>query len=123
MTVTDNSVEFMHEVELEAAQRILDAMLYLRYEYQLAVDSGYPPASTPGEYPHKRTGHGQDGCHVFPETAEGIVELRGCYIGFTHETWYMPWLEKERGRLGLVYLYSQLKDRMGHMIDVPLYQR
>lgn len=123
MTINDNSVEFLHEVEMEAAQRILDAMLYLRFEYQQKVDKLFPPASVPGEYPRRRTGQGQDGCHVFPTTAEEIVTAGGCYIGFTHESWYMPYLERERNRLGLLYLYHELQANMKNMIDTPLYQR
>ena len=117
MTVTDNSTEWIAAVQLEAATRLLQAAFVLQTEMKQNLSTSYPPASMPGEYPHGRTWGGRDGCVVQPDTPEGIVQTGYVRIGFLQNAWYIPYLEMEKGRLGLFHCYELLKPQLDRIIS------
>jgi len=116
MTITDRTEEWLEEVQMEAAQRLLRAAFTLQTEMKINLSTAYPPASVPGEYPHGRTWNGRDSLVVMPETAREIMQLGYVRVGYLPAAWYMPYLEIERGRLGLLLCYSQMFDELQKII-------
>lgn len=57
--------------ERELKNRLTQAGLYLRNTYRTLVNIPYPPASKPGEYPHRRTGRLRDGTQVSAVQTQG----------------------------------------------------
>jgi hypothetical protein len=108
--------DVLHRIRLELAGRMLEAANTLKGRLQIEVDTPYPRASRPGEYPRRRTGTGQREIFVIPDTPEGIVAHAAAeaapldvFVGFSNHAWYMPYLERERGRLGLFSLFAEMQ--------------
>lgn len=100
----------LYQIKLAAAERMLKAANTLKERLQIEVDTPYPRASRPGEYPRKRTGTGQREVFVIPETPEGVIANgMDVFIGHSNFAWYMPFLEREKGRLGIFSLFKEMQ--------------
>lgn len=117
MTINDNTDQFMENVMLQAATNLLEAAFYLQAGLKDNLSTSYPPASRPGEYPHGRTWHGRDSVVVQPATAEEIAQVGYVRIGFLSSAWYMPMLEFQKGRLGLLSCYAAMKGDIDAIIN------
>lgn len=117
MTINDNTEQFMENVTLQAATNLLEAAFYLQAGFKDRLSTSYPPASVPGQYPHGRTWHGRDSVVVQPDTPEAIAQIGYVRIGLLSSAWYVPYLSFEKGRLGLLHCYAELKPQLEKIIN------
>lgn len=105
--------DVLYQIKLDVAKRMLLAAMVFRATLRDNISTPYPPASQPGEYPHLRTGTGYKEIFVIPDTPEGIVDDGlNVWVGFSNLAWYMPFLERERDRLGIFYLFNEMQPRL-----------
>lgn len=118
MTVNDRTDEFLENVTLQAATNLLEAAFYLQAGFKDKLSTSYPPASTPGQYPHGRTWGGRDAVVVQPSTPEEITQTGYVRIGFLKMTFdYMTYLSFQKGRLGLLHCYAEMKPQLEQIIN------
>jgi hypothetical protein len=107
----------LEQLRLLAADRLLLAAKVLRSQLRDRINTPYPPASKPGEYPHRRSGTGYRELFIIPETPEGIVQNgMDVWIGWSNLAWYMPFLELKRDRKGIFSLLEELRPRLAEII-------
>lgn len=94
----DNAI---HEIEDASGAGLLRAAVYVQSHLMQRLNKPYPPASKPGDYPAKRTGHGQAGVVYEPEDAQTVARRQGVKIGYVENVFYMGLLEAFKARLGL----------------------
>lgn len=98
-----------YEINRRLAARLLDAAFQLKNTTQEKTGTAYPPASKPGQFIRARTYAGHDDLTVIPTTPDEVVRNgMTVFVGYSNLTWYMPFLERKRGRLGLFYLFRQM---------------
>ena len=101
------------EIEDATANGLLRAAVFVQSHVMQRLNKPYPPASVPGEYPAKRTGHGQGGVVYEPQTTSAVARTQAVKIGYVENVFYMGLLEAYRNRLGLVNTVEDL----GKQID------
>ena len=104
----------IHEIEDASAKGLLRAAVYVQTHLMQRLNKPYPPASKPGQYPAKRTGHGQAGVLYEPESIDEVARRQAVKIGYVENVFYMGILEAFKERLGLV---KTMKD-LGDQIDI-----
>lgn len=76
----------------------------------------YAHPSKPGEYPHKITGHGQQGVAYQPASVAEVAASLFVRIGYFRPVRYMLVLELFRRRLGLVKTLRDLRATLKRII-------
>ena len=100
MSLTVNQHAF-EDAAQEAAKRLLRAAVFFQQHHQQQLQTSFPPASKPGEYPHKRTGFGIANVVYGPTDVAGIIAAGfKVRVGEVRNAFYMVLLERKRGRLG-----------------------
>ncbi len=66
MPLVDNTARVLADLERRLAAKVRAAAGVLVVEHKRALGTRYPPASTPGEYPAKRTGNLQSSVQAVP---------------------------------------------------------
>lgn len=101
-------------IEERLRERTIDALreLGLEMEDDLKgmLDTAYPPASTPGNPPHRRTGNLQNSIY---STVEEFVDAEPqCYVGFNQgQAPYGRYLEKGTSRMAARPFIARLKQQ------------
>lgn len=116
-TAQDSTDDFIAFIREEAAAHILEAGLLLDSALKGQLSTSYPPASVPGQYPHGRTWGGRDSATVSSSDPKEIARLGNLRVGFVSNGWYMPYLELQKGRLGIFHLYEQMKSSIGAILS------
>lgn len=118
MTVyQDNTDDFIARIREEASLLLLEAGFLIQTTLKGQLSTSYPPASLPGQYPHGRTWGGRDAVTVTPSDPKEIARVGFVRVGFTENAWYMPWLEIEKGRLGIFHTYEQLRPAIAQILS------
>lgn len=86
--------------------RLAMAGLLLRNEHRKNINRPYPPASTPGEFPARRTGNLRDGTLLEVEPNKATVSYNVFYWVFLHRS----------GRLMLGETFRAMKNRLVKML-------
>lgn len=96
--------------------RATKAGLLLRNEHRKNLNTPYPPASTPGEHPRRRSGRLRDGV-LFRQTVQGKGgKFPGSIrVEVLETTYYWVWLYAS-GRLRLQETLSQHKNRISRVM-------
>ena len=104
------------KVEREMAKRLLRAATFFQVQHMnrvsrpnVKIGRKWVDNSKPGEYPRLRTGHGRAGVVMDASSIDDVVangmRIR---IGQSQASWYMPFLELERDRLGYIKSAEEL---------------
>ena len=109
---SDNLDAFIQKVRMELAKRIFAAASLLRSELKASLSTAYPPASVPGEFPHARTYQGRNAVVISPSDLPTIAKTLKVRVGYIQNAFYMGILEESKGRLGLFYLFEQVKPQL-----------
>lgn len=108
----DNTEAFIQGVRLELAKRVFAAATHLQVTLFGKLSIAYPPASVRGEYPHARTFGGRNAVTIYPQQIKQIANEGSTQIGYLKNAFYMGILEEDKGRLGLLKLYKELRPEL-----------
>ena len=115
-----NGEALIHELHEAVAQGLLRGAVFfqttLRQRLNVSNPRPYLASSKPGEYPRARTGFGRNSVLYEPTTIEGIKAEQAVRIGWLANAWYMAFLERGRGRLGLERTLKDLQQQLASAI-------
>lgn len=114
--ISFNTADFIADLQMKLAQRIFMAATALQTELKGKLSTPYPPASTPGEYPHARTFEGRNDVAVYPSDLSIIAKTLSTEVGYRVNAYYMSILEQRRQRLGLYHTYQQMKPELARIL-------
>lgn len=85
-SVKGSAIQFTDSVKQDVARKMFDCMLLAQQQLMDDLNTPYPPASVPGQYPRRRTGKLRQGVIIWPATVRGVLNTRPRRIAL----WYDP---------------------------------
>lgn len=93
----------------QLGKSLLLAAVVVQSEMKKSLNTPYPPASKPGEFPHYRTGNLRESIVIDPKTPAECAAQGRVRIGYAKRAHYGAILEVMRHRLGLVATVTRLR--------------
>ena len=84
--VDGSFIRFQNAIKIDVARKMYDCMLLAQQQLMDDLNTPYPPASRPGQYPRRRTGRLRLGVIIWPKTVRGVLNTRPRRIAL----WYDP---------------------------------
>jgi hypothetical protein len=99
-------------INLLVARKMIAAAEVLRDRHRDDLGVGYPPASRPGEFPHRRTGRMQLSVTVTPSVPEQVVETRTVQVSYHPDVARYAATLKASGRLEIADTAARVRPEM-----------
>lgn len=105
----DYNPDVWRALQDQLGKSLLLAAVVVQSEMKKSLNTPYPPASKPGEFPHYRTGNLRESIVIDPSTPAECAALGRVRIGYAKRAHYGAILEVARQRLGLVATVKRLR--------------
>lgn len=104
--------QVLRHVNRLTAEYLLDIGLLAQQTLMDRLNTPYPPASRPGEFPHRRTGRLRQSVGVEPNTVEGIMANRYALTLYYEPEGYYGDILTAKGRLGPADVMNEVKQKL-----------
>lgn len=116
----NNMANMLAETREAAATNLMQAAIFFQAQMMQRLNKTGPPASKPGQYPRKRTGHLQASILYEPESIPEVARNLYVRVGYGKTASYGSVLEFTKKRLGLIQTLKDLQPQLSALASAKV---